>query len=200
VYYNLGRRYRGPGILLLLMGLLLFLPSFISELENDYASPNALAGVGVVVVLVGVAFLLFARLAIRRSYVEVNPDLLVIRTPFYRVLFSYRRIKLVQSVQVSRLYPKDSLKGMGKPLMRPLLPKTGLEVQVKSWPAPKKRLQRFLSQYLFSPRTEGWLFVVPDYRTLTRQIDSAINRKLEADQGKTGTYEDPIDRLKYFDT
>ena len=199
VYYNLGRRYRPPAVLLIVAGLLLFLPSFIMELENEQVSPDALAGVAVVLILVGIAFWLFTTLAMKRAYVQANPDLLVIRTPFYRTLVSYRRLGTAQPIRVVDVFPRDTLKGMGKSLMKPLLPMTGVEVPVKSWPVPPNRLRRFMSPYLFSTRQEGWVFIVPDYAALIRQIDAAIHQKVDRDRGMSTSYEDPITRLKYYD-
>ncbi|MBN1201503.1 MAG: hypothetical protein JXJ20_06570 [Anaerolineae bacterium] len=198
IYYNMGKRYRAPGMLLMVMGLLLFLPSFISELESNIAEPAALARLGAVVLLVGLAFWLFSTLAIRRSYVQCNPDLFVIRTPFYRVLVSYRRIRQYQPVQVGQVFSRKELKGMGKPLIRPLLGMTAVEMQMKSWPAPKQRLRRFLGNYMLAPQGEAWLFIVPDYSVLIRQLDAAIQQKLHEEKGGAVGYEDPIERLKYY--
>jgi hypothetical protein len=198
IYYNLSKRYRPLGILFIFLGILSLLPSFISELETDFADPDDLAIVGGVLLLVGIAFWLFSILAKRRAYVQCNPDLIVVRTPFNRTLISYRRVKLVQPVQVSQFFPRDSLKGMGKPLMKPLLPMTAVEMQMKSWPGSKRRLERFFSKYMFSPRSEAWLFIVPNYSALIRQIDAAIQRKAETDRGTATGYEDPIARLKYY--
>jgi hypothetical protein len=196
VYYNLGRRYRPPGVLLFLMGSFLFLPSFFSELRNDAVEPGALAGVGAVLVLVGIAFGLFSRLAKRRAYVQCRPDLLEIHTPFYRVLVSYRRVKTVQSVQVLQLFPRNSLKGIGKPLMIPLMGMTALEVEVSSWPASRRKLQRFLSRYLFSPRVQGWVFIVPNYSLLMREIEDRRQQKDDVEKGRSAGYKDPFERLR----
>lgn len=144
VYVNLGRRYRPPALLLMVMGLFALLPSFIEELQNDAIEPESLALVGLVVILVGAGLWLFSVLASVRSYVEVRPDVLLVRGPFRRTMISYHRIKLVQPVQVSQLYPKKSLKGMGRPLVRPLLAMTAVEVQMRSWPEPKDRLERVM--------------------------------------------------------
>lgn len=199
VYHNLGKRYRSPGILLFIMGLLLFLPSFISDLKSDAVESEALAGVGAVLVLVGLAFWLFSILAMRHSYVQVNRDLLVIRAPFYRTLVSYRRISHVKSVRVSDLFPSSTLKGMGKPLMKPLLGMTAIEMVVRSWPAPKGRLRRFFSAYMFSPRDEAWIFIVPNYSRLMNQIDAAVQGKAGERRGQRTQYEDPFERMKYYD-
>lgn len=86
IYYNLGKRYRSPGILLIFLGLFMFFPSFIDELKNDMVSTDVLAVAGGAFVLIGLAFWLFSWLAIHRSYVQTNPDLLLIRTPFHKTL------------------------------------------------------------------------------------------------------------------
>jgi hypothetical protein len=198
VYYNLGKRYRSPGILLILIGLLAFLPSLIPDLENDWAELRDLAIVGGVLVVVGLIFWLFARLAMRRAYVQANPDVLVVQTPFRRTPISYRRVKIAQPVQVGQVFPKKELKGMGKPLLRPLLTTTAVELQVKSWPGSQRRLRRMLGTHLFSPRADAWIFIVPDYSALIRQIDTAIQRKIEAERGTASGYEDPFERLKYY--
>lgn len=197
VYHNLGRRYRPPALLLMVMGLFALLPTFIGELENDAVEPETLALFGLVVILVGAGLWLLSVLATVRSYVEVRPDVLLVSGPFRRTMISYHRIKLVQPVQVSQLYPRKDLKGMGRPLVRPLLAMTAVEVQMHSWPEPKERLVRRYGQYLFSPRSDAWLFIVPAYAMLIRQIDAAVQRKAERERGSTA-YEDPIARLKYY--
>lgn len=198
VYYNLGRRYRPPGVLLFLMGPFFFLPHFIRELDKGIIDSDALAVIGGVVMLAGLGFWLFSMLAKRRAYVLCRSDVLEIRTPFYRTFVSYVRINQVLSVQVSQLFPRESLKGMGKPLMIPLLGMTAVEMYVTSWPKPKKRLKRYLSKYLFSPRAEAWIFIVPNYSVLIRQIESAQQRRDEQQRGQASSYEDPLERLKYY--
>ncbi len=198
VYYNLGRRYRPPAVLLILMGPFFFLPHFIDELNKNIIDPDKMAIIGGVVILAGLGFLLFSILAKRRSYVLCRPDVLEIHTPFYRVLVSYLRIKQVISVQVSQIFPREEIKGASKPLMIPLLGMTAVEMTITSWPKPKKRLKRYLSKYLFSPRAEAWVFIVPNYSILIRQIETARQRHGELGRGKADSYEDPFDRLKYY--
>jgi hypothetical protein len=198
VYFNLGRRYRPPAILLILMGPFFFLPRYVRELNKDIVDPDKMAIIGGVVILVGLGLLFFSMLAKRRSYVLCRPDVLEIHTPFYRVLISYIRIKQVLSVQVSQLFPKDDLKGAGKPLMTPLLGMTAVEMYVTSWPKPKKRLQRYLSTYLFSPRADAFVFIVPNYSILIRQIEAASQRHVEQTRGTAGGYQDPFERLRTY--
>lgn len=198
IYYNLGRRYRPPALLLMLMGLFMLLPRYLEELQNEWVDPDDLALFGVVVFLVGFGMWLFAWLAIHRAYVQCRSDLLVIRTPFYRVLMSYRRVKHAQPVKVSTIFPRESLKGMSRPLMKPLMPMTAAEVVVTSWPSSRRRLNRMLSDQLFATEQDAWIFIVPDYALLIRQLDAAMQRKAEREQGKAANYEDPFERLKYY--
>jgi hypothetical protein len=198
VYYNLGRRYRPPAVLLILLGPFFLLPRYIRELNKNLVDPDKMAIIGVMVILSGLGFLLFSILAKRRSYVLCRPDVLEIHTPFYRVLFSYIRIKQVLSVQVSQLFPKEELNGSSKPLMVPLLGMTAVEMYVTSWPKPKKRLQRYLSKYLFSPRADAFVFIVPNYSILIRQIEAASQRHAEQTRGTTSGYQDPFERLRTY--
>jgi hypothetical protein len=198
VYYNLGRRYRPPAVLLILMGPFFFLPRYIRELNKDIVDPDKMAIIGGVVMLAGVGLLLFSILAKRRSYVLCRPDVLEIHTPFYRVLISYLRIKQVLSVQVSQLFPKDDLKGATKPLIIPLLGMTAVEMYLTTWPKPKKRLRRYLSRYLFSPRADAFVFIVPNYSILIRQIEAASQRHAESERGTASGYQDPFERLRTY--
>lgn len=195
VYYNLGRRYRPPAILFVLLGAIMLLPSVLDDLQNNLVPPEALGVTGVALILVGLALWLFSILLKRRAYVECTPEILVVRTPFYRVLVSYRRVKQAQPVQVSQIFPRESLKGTGKALVKPLLGMTAVELQVKSWPTPKRRLRRFISPYLFSTRSEAWMFIVPNYSLLIRQLDQALNEKIDATRRPASDYRDPIERL-----
>ena len=197
IYHNLGKRYRGPGIFMLIIGLIFFLPALVSDLESSMVKKEALGLVGMVLALAGLGFWLFSQLARRKAYIQCRPDLIEIRTPFSRTLISYLRIKQVQSVQVSKIFDRDKLKGMSKPLMTPLMSMTAVEMHVESWPAPKKRLTRMLSAYMFSPRTDAWIFIVPNYSLLMRQIEAAAQTKAAAE--KSTSYEDPFARLKYYD-
>lgn len=195
VYYNLGKRYRSPGVLLILLGLASLLPMVIEDLQQEQIAPEALAGVGVGLIAVGLALLVFARLNMRRAYVEVKPSVVLVKTPFYSVQISYRRIKRYHSVQVAQLFPRESLSGMGKPLVTPLLPMTAVEMLVSSWPKPPATLKRYMSDYLFSSG-DGWVFIVPNYSILTRQLDTAMQNWRDARQGRQSSgYEDPIARM-----
>jgi hypothetical protein len=184
--------------MLFLLGPFLLLPHFVDELNHDIMDPDDLAVIGLTITLAGFGLLLFSMLVRRRSYVRCRPDVLEIHTAFNRNLVSYLRIKQVLSVQVSQLFPRESLKGPGKPLMTPLLGMTAVEVHLTSWPAPKKRLQRYLSRYLFSPRAEAFVFIVPNYSVLLRQIEDARQRRGERESGKATGYQDPFERLSYY--
>jgi hypothetical protein len=176
----------------------LFLPSLFHELDWGIMEADKLAIIGGVITLAGLGFILFSVLAKRRAYVLCRPDVLEIHTPFYRTLVSYLRIKQAMSVQVSQLFPKESLKGMGKPLVAPLLGMTAVELYITSWPKPKRRLQRYLGKYLLSPRAEGFVFIVPNYSVLIRQIERMQQHHSDQERGKSDSYQDPFDRLQYY--
>jgi len=198
VYVNLGRRYRAPGLLLIITGAALFLPLFIRDLQSDDVKPETLASVGLVVLLVGIGFWLFAWMALNRAYVQCGKDVLTVRTPFYISRMSYRRVKSVQPVKVAQVFPREELKGMGKALVTPLLGMTAVEMVVTSWPAPKRRMRRMMGDFLFSGRSEAWVFVVPNYSILMRQLDTALQNKADERRGIRSAYRDPFERYQDY--
>lgn len=198
VYHNLGRRYRPPALLFIVMGIFALLPRWIEELQISDVDPYALASVGGVLILVGVGFWLFSTIAMRRAYVMCRSDLLVVRSPFYRTLVSYRRIKEVRALPVKKIYEDRKFKGIAKPLMGPLVGGMAVVVYMKTWPKSKRRLKWFHGPFLFSPRKgeDAWVFIVPNYSILLREIEEYQMRKL--DEERRQQYEDPIARLKYY--
>lgn len=199
IYYNLSKRYHGSGMCLLFLGIMLIIPYFLEDLNNEWIDEKNAAILGAVSVFAGLGLWWIARRARRNAYIQCRPDLMVVQTPFFRAMVSYRRIRQSRSVQVLKVFSREELRGVHKPLMQPLMPMTAVEVLVNSWPAPKRRLRRFMGKYLFSARDDAWFFIVPDYNALIRQLDVAMQRKLEAQQQATsGGYEDPFTRLKRY--
>jgi len=196
IYRNLGRRYRPPALLLIVLGIFAQLPYLIPELQNEWVAPQTLAKVGGVLILVGVGFWLFATLSQRRAYVQCRPDLLVVRSPFRRTVISYRRIENVRAVPVSDVFDRKKVKGLGGVLLSPLWGMMAVEVQMKSWPASLKWLRRLHGRYLFSPKTESWIFIVPNYSLLVRDLEEALQRKKHAERRTSDGYLDPIARLE----
>ncbi len=80
--------------------------------------------------------------------------------------------------------------------MTPLLGMTAVEVYVTSWPAPKNRLVRYMGKYLFSPRADAWVFIVPNYSVLIRQLEVARQRRDERARRTATGYQDPFERLQ----
>ena len=196
VYRNLGRRYRPPALLLIVLGVFAPLPHWITELQNEWVAPDVLAKVGGVLILAGVGFWLFARLAERRAYVQCRPDLLVVRSPFRRTLVSYRRIRGVRAVPVSDVFDREKVKGLGRVLLSPLWGMMAVEVRMKSWPTSRRWLRRLHGRYLFSPKEESWVFIVPNYSLLVRDLEEAQQRKKHAQRQMSSGYLDPIARLE----
>lgn len=196
VYRNLGRRYRPPALLLIVLGVFAQLPNWITELQNEWVAPETLAQVGGVLILVGVGFWLFATLAKRRAYVQCRPDLLAVRSPFRRTLVSYRRIQGVRAVPVSDVFDREKVKGLGRALLSPLWGMMAVEVRMKSWPTSRGWLRRLHGRYLFSPKEESWIFIVPNYSLLVRDIEEALQRKKHDERRASSGYLDPIERLE----
>ncbi|SRR5258706_10160425 len=193
-------RYRAPGVLLILMGLLAFLPSFISQLRfpNAVLNSQQLAILGSASIALGLVLYLGSVLAERRAYVQCLPSYLLVNTMFQRVYVAYQRINSVQPVQVGRMFDITNIKNdREKKLIKPLSGEAALEVALSGFPLPEKKLHKMFSRFMFSTRGDGFVFIVPKPSVLGIEIGTfsqqASNKKTEEQQ----RYLDPIERLKY---
>jgi hypothetical protein len=87
---------------------------------------------------------------------------------------------------------------MGKALVTPLLGSTAVELHVTSWPAPKGRMKRLMGEFVFSKRAEAWVFIVPNYSILMRQLDTALQNKADERRGVRTSYRDPFERYQDY--
>src|SRR5690349_10019170 len=94
LYRFTAARYRPPGVLLIMMGLLAFLPTILPPLRFNSAilTYQQLAILGAASIALGLVLFIGAVLAERRAYVQCLPDYLLINTMFNRVFLSYKRI------------------------------------------------------------------------------------------------------------
>jgi hypothetical protein len=199
VYRQSARRYRPVGVLLLVMGLLAQLPLIIGELrpQNFFITYQQLSLLGLGAIGVGLLLWLAAQYEIRRAFVQCQPDYLLISTASGRVAVAYARFNTLKPVKVASLYKKEELKGRDRNTLKPLLKETALEALVIDYPLPEQELRRRLSRYLFSPRDEGFLFIVKKSSDLNMELTAFISRAREANIGAQAsmTYVAPFERV-----
>jgi hypothetical protein len=195
-------RFRPPGVLLILMGILAQLPSVVPQLRFGSAILNyqQLSLLGIVSIALGLFLYMGAVLAGRLAYVQCQPDLLLINTIFHRVYVSYKRINTVQPVQVGRMFDVASMKkARDKNLIKPLGGETALEVVLKEYPLPEKKLRKMFNRFMFSTRGDGFVLMVPKPSALSFEIETFSQKAVDKGNEDEQRYLDPIERLKYQD-
>ncbi len=199
VYRFIARRYRPAGVLLFIVGLLALLPWWITELrpKNFFLSYTQLAYIGIGALILG-AFIWILSLRIeRRAYVQCLPQFMVIRAPFHSVAVAYPRFNSIQPVQVGRIYDVKAIKGRQRHFIKPLAGENAVEAEVGEYPVSEKRLRRHFSQFLFSTREKGFIFIVPRPQQLSIELNTYMQRAQDQGKAEQQRYLDPIERLKY---
>jgi hypothetical protein len=121
----------------------------------------------------GLCLLLWAALNIlqRIAYVQCFPAYFRIQTPLLRLAISYQRIRTVRPVVFKEMHPPSKQPWSQRHFLEPLFGLTGVGVTVSSYPMPLRWLKLLLGRYMFTRDAPGFLFLVDDWMTLSRQID-----------------------------
>src|SRR5262249_19965452 len=175
LYRFVGRRYRPAGVLLIAMGLIALLPSYVPQLRfaNAVLTYNQLAILGVAAIIGGLVLFIIGSLIESQAYVQCLPDYFVIHTLLHRVFVAYQRFNNIQPVQVGRVFDiKTIKKGRERELIKPLLAETAVEATLREWPLPEKRLRRNFTRFLFSNRDQGFIFIVPKPSALSIEMNT----------------------------
>lgn len=120
--------------------------------------------------LVALAFALFSTFAPRAAYVQPMRHHLRLSTPIVRLAVSYRRIESTRPVDVARTYPRESLRAGERRLLAPFTGMTALAVDLSGLPMRPWLLRLFFHRLLLSPDRTGFVFIVPDWIELSRQL------------------------------
>jgi hypothetical protein len=115
---------------------------------------------------------IFGFLARRFAYVKVFSSYFKVATPFLRFRISFRRMRSVYPVLVQQLFPKDESKWSERNFLEPFYGKTALVMELKGYPVNPVLLRLFLPAQMFSPRTTGFVLIVPDWMKLSTELDS----------------------------
>ncbi len=115
--------------------------------------------------------LLGSALARPLSFVQCRPNHLRIQTPIFRLAISYDRIVTVRPTKFSDQYPPTTQRWSQRRFLDPFFPATAVGVTVRSYPIALKWLKVWLNDYLFTRDAPGFLFLVDDWMSLSREID-----------------------------
>ena len=120
--------------------------------------------------LASLYILAYSFLAQRMAWVQCRAGHLRIRTPILPVIISYARIKSVRPSRLSQVFNPTTERAGSREWMSPYWGLTVVVVELTRFPVSKRWLRLWLNRYLFAPTVTGFVLVVDDWMTLSRQI------------------------------
>lgn len=124
------------------------------------------------IAIVAIVLSVFSFFARYMSYIQAHKSHLVIVTPFLRLKISYKRLRSVQPVLVQQLFPKGGSSWSQRSFLEPLYGKTALVMELRSYPLSPALLKLFLPAQMFSPRSTGFVIIIPDWMKFSTELDS----------------------------
>ena len=132
-------------------------------------SLNLILLVVVVLVFLMSFFFFFARY---RAFVRPFPKYMKLVTPFLSMNISYRRMRSVRPMLVQQIFPREDLRRSQRNVMEPFYGKTALVLELKKFPIKESWLKIFLPPSMFSPHFTGLVLIVPDWMTLSTEMET----------------------------
>lgn len=129
---------------------------------------------------VSLGFTVFAFVSRSAAYVQPHRDHLRLVTPFLRLKISYNRIRNVHPTLFQQLFPPDRSSWAQRSLLHPFYGRTVVVVELTSYPISPIFLRLFLSPQMFSPQSNGFVFIVPDWMAFSTEIDTFRSSWMQA--------------------
>ncbi len=108
----------------------------------------------------------------KMAYVRPYPDHLRLATPFLRLKISYKRFHKTTTAEMQALFPPSSLSSWLRGQMAPLMTKTAIVVELKSFPLPYPMLRLFLSPFFFKDKTPHLVLLVDKWLRFSSEMES----------------------------
>jgi len=159
--------------LLMLLGLsLLGLAWWLySDVYGRLTQPWRWTTLGIVGSLVILASLLM--LALRKAaYVQPFDNHFRLVTPMLHLKISYRRVKGTTTTGMGILFPPKGLSGTRRDIIRPLLGRTAVVIEMTSLPLSRSALSLFLSPFFFKDRTPHLVVLVDNWMGFATELES----------------------------
>ncbi|MBI3760298.1 MAG: hypothetical protein HY260_00335 [Chloroflexi bacterium] len=130
-----------------------------------------------VAILTGLLFL--ASLVARYlSFVQCFPNFVRIQTPLYRVVISYQRVTQVRPIIFKEMYPPSKQRWSQRRFLEPFFGLTAVGINLTGYPLSERWLRLWLNDYTFTRDIPGFMFLVGDWMSLSREIDGYRDRWL----------------------
>jgi hypothetical protein len=111
-----------------------------------------------------------------RAFARCTAGGLLVSLPFYELLIPYGDIQSTRLSQIGRQYPPENEPWSRRRFLEPLSYVTVVVVELKALPAPRRQLQLWMSRYLLSPDSPGFMLPVRDWLALRAELDEYRSR------------------------
>jgi hypothetical protein len=133
--------------------------------------------------MLSLAISAFAFVAQNLAYVQPYASYLKVTTPFLRFKVSYQRIRSARPSLLQQIFPPERSSWSQRTFLEPFYGKTAVVVDTKGYPYNPRLLKLFLPAPMFSPRSAGFVLLVPDWISLCTELDSYLGA-WQAGQGR----------------
>jgi hypothetical protein len=124
------------------------------------------------------------------AWVQCRLGHLRIQTPIYPLAVSYSRIKIVRPTTFAQVFDPAKEKPGRREWLRPYWGMTSIVVEISKFPLPEFWLRLWFDRYMLPPNHTGFVFLVDDWMTFSRQLEEFRNEwELQrADRRRQDTY------------
>jgi len=106
------------------------------------------------------------------AYVQPCDSYLRVVTPLLRFKVSYRRVRSFKPLQVQQLFPPNESSWAQRSFLEPFFGKTAIVMELSGFPMHPILLKMFLPAQMFSPRSTGFVLIIPEWIKLSTELDS----------------------------
>ena len=122
---------------------------------------------------IGAILLTFFFMGISKmAYVRPYQDYLRLATPFLRMKISYKRFHKTTTAEMRALFPSSTLSPWLREQMAPIMQKTAIVIELKSFPLPYPILRLFLSPFFFKDKTPHFVLLVDKWLRFSSELES----------------------------
>lgn len=117
-------------------------------------------------------FSLFLVLIRKAAYVQPFSNYLRLVTPFIRLNISYLRFKGTSTVAMKNLFPGKNLSPWKRTIIKPLMSKIAVVIDLNDYPLPPSILRFFLSPFFFKDKTPHLVLLVTEWMRFIAETES----------------------------
>lgn len=179
LYKRFHETQRGLSYVLIVLGALLLgcwlAASFLLGAEADPAALDLLFWCSLGLVFIGLMRFMFTLLVSKVAYAECRPASLQIRTLFFPLAISYRRIKDSRPSPIHEIFPPEIYKKRHEQELGTLWGETAIILRLSKLPVSAGLIKTLMGPLMLDPNGYGLVLLVEDWMGFRQQLEQAIN-------------------------